>query len=74
MRRLCGKRPEDLVLFQAVGHRHLHGAVERQFAAVHAVEHLDRDLDHVVAFQQLAAEAGPGDLDLAWPGRFPAAG
>ena len=55
---------EDLVLLQPIGDRHLDGAVERQLALVDALQDLYRDPHHIVAGQQLAAEAGPRDLDL----------
>ena len=55
---------ENLVLLELIGHRDLHGAVERQLAVVHAPQHLDRRLHHVVALQHLVAEPGAGDLDL----------
>ncbi len=61
---------ENLVLLQAISHRDLHGAVERQFAAVHALEDLHSDLDYVVAFEQLATELGPRHLDLFRQGNF----
>ena len=61
---------ENLVLLQAIGHRDLHRAVERQFASMNALQNLDRDLNHVVAFQQLAAELGPRDFDLLGQGDF----
>ena len=64
-RRQVVRQPaEDLLLFQPIGHRDLHRAIERQFAAMHAVQHLDRTANHVVAAQQLAAERGAGDFDL----------
>ena len=55
---------ENLVLFELVGHRHLHGAIERQVAVVDAPQHLHRGLHHVVAFQNLVAEPRAGHLDL----------
>ena len=61
---------ENLILFQPVGHRHLHRAVERQFARVDALQHLEGGPDHVVAFQQLGAEAAAGDFDLLGQGDF----
>ena len=55
---------EDLVLLQVLGQRHLDGAVERQVAGVDALERLDDVAQGVVAFEDLAAEALAGDLDL----------
>ena len=58
------KTAQNLVLFQPIGHRNLHRAVERQLADVDPLEHLDGQLDHVVALQQPAAKASPRDFDL----------
>ena len=55
---------EDLFLFQAVGHRHLHGAIERQFVILDPLEDRHCLLNYQVALEQLAAELGPRDLDL----------
>ena len=62
--------PQNLVLFQLIGHRHLHGAIEGQLAVVHAAEHLDGRLHDVVAFQNPVTEPGPGKLDLLGQGHF----
>ena len=55
-----GQPAEDLVLFQLVGHRDLHRAVEGQLALVDPPQHLDGQLHHVVAGQHVAAELGAG--------------
>ncbi len=65
-----GKAAEDLVLFEPIGHGHLHGPVEGKLAVVDPAEHPHRLLHHVVAFEQLAAELRPGDLDLLGQGDF----
>ncbi len=54
---------ENLVLFQPIGHRYLHRAIERQLAAMHALQHLHGQLNHVVALEQAAAKLGPRDFD-----------
>ena len=66
---------QDLVFFQAIGHRDLHRAIERQFAVVHALAALcTACLNHVIALQQLAAEAARvisillGQRDFLLPG------
>ena len=65
-----GQAAENLVLLQLIGHRDLHGAIEGQFALVDAAQHLEGRLHHVVALQHLAAEPGPGELDLPGQGHF----
>ena len=65
---------ENLLLLEPIGYRDLYRAIERQFAAMNAIEHLDGATDHVVASQQLAAEGGAGELDLAGKADFLLAG
>ena len=55
---------EDLILLEAVGHRHLHGAVERQLSTVHAGEYLVGLLADIFALEQFGAKLRPGGLDL----------
>ena len=52
------------MLFELIGHRNLHRAIEGQLAVLHAPQHLHRRLHHIIAFQHLVPEAGAGKLDL----------
>ncbi len=56
--------PEDLVLLEVLGHRHLDGAVERKLALVDLLEDVDDQGQGEVALEHLAAEPLAGDLDL----------
>ena len=62
---------ENLIFFQAIGHAHLHRAIERQFALVNAVENSHRVLNDKIAFQQLAAELRARDFDSLRQAQFP---
>ncbi len=55
--------PQDLVLFQVLGDRHLHGAVEGELALVDLLEDIDDQGQREVALQHLATEPLAGDLD-----------
>ena len=55
--------PQDLVLFQVLGDRHLDGAVEGELAVVDLLEDIDDQGQGEVALEHLAAEPLAGDLD-----------
>ena len=64
---------QNLVLFQLVGHRDLHRAVEGQLAVVDPPQDLHGQLHDVIAGQHVAAELRAGLFDLPWPGSLLAA-
>ena len=65
---------QDLVLFEVLGERDLDGAVEGQIAGVDALQRFDDVAQGIIAFEDFAAEALAGDLDLLGERRFPRCG
>jgi hypothetical protein len=48
---------KDLILFQFVGNRNLHSAIERQFTSVNAFEDLVSELHYIIALEELCPES-----------------
>ena len=56
---------KNLFLLKTVGHRDLNRAVEGQFAAMHAGEHLERIVADILALDQFGTKGCSGGFDLS---------